>query len=80
MKNFNILGVHWKIQLLGGSSRKAGIEGGLPEKHDVDRILGGVVTKWWFNYTVMKQFGNPPFQLTPYLWAIFSWPPSLSEF
>ena len=35
----------------------------------------------------MKQFGNPPlskrtppFQLTPYFWAIFSWPPSLSKF
>ena len=38
---------------------------------------------------LMKQFGNPlilrgppppPFQLTLYFWAIFSWPPSLSEF
>ena len=23
---------------------------------------------------------DPPFQLTPYFWAIFSWPPSLSKF
>ena len=35
----------------------------------------------------MKQSGNlpiakkiPPFQLTPYFWAIFWWPPSLSKF
>ena len=36
----------------------------------------------------MKQFGKPPlskrtpspFQLTPYFWAIFSWPLSLSKF
>ena len=30
MKNFNILGVHWKIRLLGvgGGSRKTDIEGG----------------------------------------------------
>ena len=27
MKNFNILGVHWKIQLLGGS-QETNIEGG----------------------------------------------------
>ena len=35
MKNFNILGVHRKIQLLGerGSSRKTSVEeGGLPKK------------------------------------------------
>ena len=30
MKNFNILGVHWKIQLLdGGSSQKTHTEGGI---------------------------------------------------
>ena len=38
---------------------------------------------------MMKEFGTPspppfqrkpPFQLNPCLWAIFSWPPSLSEF
>ena len=35
----------------------------------------------------MKQFGNPPlskrtspFQLTPYFWAIFSWPPLCPNF
>ena len=33
MKNFNILGVHWKIRLLGvGGSRKTNVEGGLPKK------------------------------------------------
>ena len=29
MKNFDILGVNWKIQLLGGGSRKTNIEGGI---------------------------------------------------
>ena len=33
MKNFNILGVHWKIRLLGGGGiHKKLIEGGLPKK------------------------------------------------
>ena len=35
MKNFNILGVHRKIRLLGGEgvgSLKTNIEGGLPKK------------------------------------------------
>ena len=33
MKNFNILGVHWRIQLLGGGgSRKTNIDGGLPKR------------------------------------------------
>ena len=32
MKNFNILGIHWKTRLSGGSSRKTNIEGGLPKK------------------------------------------------
>ena len=33
MKNFNIFGVHWKIQLLGVGSWKTNIEeGGLPKK------------------------------------------------
>ena len=33
IKNFNILGVHWKIQRLGvGSSRKTGIEGRFAQK------------------------------------------------
>ena len=36
---------------------------------------------------LMKQFGNPlflrgppPFQLTPYFWSIFSWPPLCPNF
>ena len=29
MKNFNILGVYWKILLLEGGSRKTNIEGGI---------------------------------------------------
>ena len=29
MKNFNILGVHWKMQLLGVGSWKTNIEGGI---------------------------------------------------
>ena len=32
MKNFNILGIHWKIWLLGGCSQKVNIEGGLPNE------------------------------------------------
>ena len=32
MKNFIILGVHWKSWLLVGGSQKTNIEGGLPEK------------------------------------------------
>ena len=28
MKNFNVLGVHWKIRLLRGYSQKTNIEGG----------------------------------------------------
>ena len=31
MKNFNILGVDWKMRFLGGS-RKTNIEWGFPEK------------------------------------------------
>ena len=29
MKNFNILEVHWKIQLLEGGSQKTNVEGGI---------------------------------------------------
>ena len=33
MKNFNILGVHWKIQFLGGRGYEKPIQmGGLPER------------------------------------------------
>ena len=33
MKNFNDLGVHWKIRLLGGGgSQKTDIEGGYPKR------------------------------------------------
>ena len=33
MKNFNILGVHWRIQLLGGEVHEKPIyRGGLPKK------------------------------------------------
>ena len=43
MKNFNILRVHWKIQLLGrgggrGGSQKTNIEGGLPKKGALDSL------------------------------------------
>ena len=44
MKNFNILGVPWKISLLGGGSRKTNIKGGLPKKgggFDCFANLGG---------------------------------------
>ena len=32
MKNFDIFGVHWKIQFLGGGVHKKKIEGGLPKR------------------------------------------------
>ena len=40
MENFNILGFHWNIQLLGGSSQKTNIEGvgGLPKKGGLDSL------------------------------------------
>ena len=40
MKNFNILGVHWKIQLLGGGggSQKNNIYGGLPKKGELGQF------------------------------------------
>ena len=38
MKNFDILRVHWKIRLLGGSSRKTNIEGGLLRKGGFDGL------------------------------------------
>ena len=41
MKNFNILGVHWKIGLLGGKeegSSKNNIEGGLPNKRGLGQF------------------------------------------
>ena len=46
MKNFNILGVHWKVWLLGGS-QKTNIEGRLPKKGGLDSLLiqGGLGKK-----------------------------------
>ena len=38
MKNFNILGVHWKIWLLRGSSWKTNIERGLPKKRGLGQF------------------------------------------
>ena len=52
-----------------------------------DRKIPIVMETCFSEGKLMKQFGTPlfltetpPFQLTPYLWAIFSWPPSLSKF
>ena len=51
MKNFNILGVHWKIQLLGGGgggSGKTNIEGRLPKKEGLGQfadLRGGLGKK-----------------------------------
>ena len=39
MKNFNILGVHWKNPTFSGGSRKTNIEGGLPKKGGWDSFL-----------------------------------------
>ena len=36
MKNFNILGVHGKIQVLGGIHAKPTYKGGLPKKGGLD--------------------------------------------
>ena len=39
MKNFNILGIHLNIRLLGGGgSRKTNIEGGLLKKAGLDSL------------------------------------------
>ena len=58
MKNFNILGVHWKIQLSGEGSRKINIYGGLPIKGRLRRFVdlrgawqeraGGVFEGGWY--------------------------------
>ena len=42
MKNFNILGVHWKIQLLGGGGvhKKPIQRGGLPKKGGLPKMGG----------------------------------------
>ena len=37
-------------------------------------IFAFLKENWW------NSLEPPPFQLTPYFWAIFSWPPSLSKF
>ena len=47
MKNFNILSVHWKIQILGGGeggefSQKTDIEGGIALKKKKKKKGGGV--------------------------------------
>ena len=40
MKNFNILGVHWKIQLLGGGGLEKPIyKGGLPKKGQLGQLF-----------------------------------------
>ena len=40
IKNFNILGVHWKIRLLGGRcSRNTNAERELPKKGGLDSLL-----------------------------------------
>lgn len=39
MKNFNILGVHWRIQVLGGEVHEKPIyRGGLPKKGEMDKL------------------------------------------
>ena len=38
MKNVNILGVHWKIRLLGGVSKNQYRGGGLPKKGGLDSL------------------------------------------
>ena len=47
MKNVNILGVHWNIWLLGGSSLKNDIEGGLSKKEVLGQFadLRGVLAR-----------------------------------
>ena len=39
MENFNVLGIHWKIQLLGWCSGKTNIEGRLPKRGSLDSLL-----------------------------------------
>ena len=49
MKNFNILKVHWKIQLLGGGSCKTTTEGGLSVKGlgQFADLRGGLGKRGW---------------------------------
>ena len=56
MQNYNILGVHWKIQVLGVGSQKTNIEGGLPKNGGLDSLQiwdgkkegGGVFKGDWY--------------------------------
>ena len=58
MKNFNILGVHWKIRLLigGGGSQKTNIEAGDYLKR------GRVWTVYWFKGELGKKGGGGVFE------------------
>ena len=38
MKNFDIIGVHWKFQFLGEASQETNIEGGLSKKGGLDSL------------------------------------------
>ena len=51
MKNFSTLGVHWKIELLGGGSRKNNIEGG-------DCLKWGAWTVCWFKGGAWQERGG----------------------
>ena len=59
MKNFNIWGAHWKIQLLGGGSRKTNIKQG-------DWLKGGALTVCQFKLggggVLVKKEGGDVFE------------------
>ena len=76
VKTFNILGVHWKIWLLGGSSQKTNIEGGdcLKRKSwTVYRFKGGA---WQERRVVFLRGVDTPMltlnslQLFPVVWIL----------
>ena len=57
MKNFDILGVHWKIWLLEVGSQKTNIEGGLPKRGG-----GGSWTVCWFKGEAWQERGSGVFE------------------
>ena len=80
MKDFNILRVHWKIQLLGaggvGGLRKTNIERGLPKM--------GAWKVWWFIGALARKRGvwypNAHYATTRYLLSLKKSRRSLSKF
>ena len=58
MKNFNLGGIHWKIWLLRGCSRKTNIEGRLPRKREYPNanyaLYLHILSKHFFLFSINK--------------------------